>query len=327
MNNETKPSVFITCHIPTPAFERIQEKLSGKFLIKQRDVQEVIPRSELLKSVEDVEGLFCILEDKIDAELLEKAKKLKVVSTMSVGYDHINIEECTKRSILVGNTPGCLTETTADLTLALMLATCRRVPEAVNAVKEGLWGSWQPEWMCGRDLHGSTVGIVGLGRIGVAVARRLLGFGCKIIYTGPKEKAEGKELSAQFVDMDTLLRESDFISSHCPLNQHTKNLFNATVFSKMKKTAIFVNTTRGGVVDQDALYDALANRQIYAAGIDVTVPEPLPPTHKLLTLPNLVVFPHIGSATINTRTQMAMLAANNLIAGVLGEKIPHEVTK
>jgi len=322
----SQPSVYITCRIPNPAFERINTQLEKKANINYRNVQQIIPRYELLKSVEQITGLFCILEDKIDSEFLNAAKNLKVISTMSVGYDHINIEECKKRGILVGNTPGCLTETTADLTLALMLATCSRLPEAVHAVKNGSWGSWQPEWMCGRDLSGSTVGIFGFGRIGFTVAKRLTGFGCRILYTGNREKDEAKKVNAQFVDMDTLLKESDFVTVHCPLNQQTKNLFNTSVFNKMKKTAIFINTTRGGVVDQDSLYDALANNTIYAAGIDVTSPEPLPTNHKLLTLPNLVVLPHVGSATINTRTQMAMLAADNLIAGVLDEKVPHEVT-
>jgi len=167
--------------------------LEKKANINYRNVQQVIPRSEFLKSVEQITGLFCILEDKIDSELLDAAKNLKIISTMSVGYDHINIDECKKRGILVGNTPGCLTETTADLTLALMLATCRRLPEAVNAVKNGSWGSWQPEWMCGRDLNESTVGIFGFGRIGFAVAKRLTGFGCRILYTGNREKDEAKK--------------------------------------------------------------------------------------------------------------------------------------
>jgi len=322
---ENKPSVFITCHIPKPALDKINSQLDSKFIVKHRDIQSVIPRAEFLKSVEDIEGLFCILEDKIDAELLIKAKNLKIVSTMSVGYDHINVEECKKRNIKIGNTPGCLTETTADLTLALLLATSRRIPEAVNAVKDGSWGSWQPEWMCGRDLYGSTVGIVGLGRIGIAVAKRLQGFGCNILYTGSKERPEAKEVNAKFVDLDTLLKESDFVSPHCPLNQHTKNLFNSTLFNKMKKTAIFVNTTRGGVVDQDALYDALTNGKIQAAGLDVTTPEPLPTDHRLFKLDNCLILPHVGSADVAARHQMAQICVDNLLNFFDGKPMVHQL--
>ncbi len=219
-----------------------------------------------------------------------------------------------------------LTDTTADLTLALILATARRLPESIDAVKSGEWSTWKPEWMTGRDLYGSTVGIVGLGRIGAAVARRLTGFDCRLLYSGstPKPDVAGP-LHAEFVDLDTLLAESDFVSLHCPLNTATQNLVNAAFLHKMKATAILVNTTRGGVVDQAALYAALVSGEIAAAGLDVTTPEPLPTDHPLLTLPNCVILPHIGSASIATRTKMAQMATANLLAGLQGQPLPNPV--
>lgn len=181
----------------------------------------------------------------MDEELLQRAKSLKVVSTISVGYDHVDVAACQKRNILMGNTPGILTETTADLTLALLLATARRIPEAADAVKTGKWGNWRLNWMCGKDIFNSTVGIVGMGRIGEAVARRLMGFNCKILYSGSKEKPEMEtKYNAKYVDFETLLRESDIVTAHCPLTEKTKFLFNKHTFSLMKESAIFINTTR-----------------------------------------------------------------------------------
>jgi glyoxylate/hydroxypyruvate reductase len=209
-----------------------------------------------------------------------------------------------------------------------MLATARRIPEAVNAVKNGEWGSWVPLWMCGQDVHGSTVGIVGCGRIGKAFARRLLGFDLKAcLYTDavrlPEE--EEKRLNLTFTTMDDLLARSDFVVPHCPLLPETTKMFNADVFKKMKKTAIFINTTRGPVVDQDALVHALQTGEILAAGLDVTTPEPLPPSHPLNNLPNCVVLPHIASATMQTRGDMAALAAANAIAGISGKPLPKQI--
>jgi lactate dehydrogenase-like 2-hydroxyacid dehydrogenase len=291
------------------------------------DSDEPIPRETLLEWVQGIDGLYCLLTERIDGELLDAAgPQLRVVSTMSVGYDHVDIAACKERGVLVGNTPGVLTETTADLALALLLAAARRLPEAVDAVRNGGWQAWKPEWMAGRDLYGSTVGIVGLGRIGAAVARRLIGFDCRILYSGGSRKDDlARALNAQYVEMDTLLSESDFISVHCPLNEQTRNLFSTETLRKMKPTAILVNTSRGGVVDQDALYHALKEGVIGGAGLDVTTPEPLPTDHPLLTLPNCVVLPHIGSASIATRTEMALIAADNLIAGVQGKPLPAAV--
>jgi len=319
----SKPTVVLTRNIPRAAAARLHEACQ----VRAWESDEPIPRETLLEWVRGVDGLYCLLTDHVDAELLDAAgDSLRVVSTMSVGYDHVDVEACRERGIAVGNTPGVLTDTTADLAVALLLATARRLPEAINAVKEGAWPPWQPEWMTGRDVFGSTVGVVGLGRIGAAFAKRLSGFDCRILYTGPKPKPDVAEpLGADFVDMDTLLAESDFISIHAPYNEETHHLFDAAAFGKMKPTAVLINTSRGGTVDQDALYRALVDGEIGAAGLDVTTPEPLPADHELLTLPNCVILPHIGSASIATRTKMALMAADNLIAGVRGEPLPNGV--
>ncbi len=287
------------------------------------DSDEPIPRETLLEWVQGTQGIYCLLTERIDDELLDAAgPSLKVVSTMSVGYDHVDVAACRKRNVAVGNTPGVLTDTTADLAVTLMLAAARRLPEAIDAVRNGEWSTWKPEWMAGYDLYGSAVGIVGLGRIGSAVARRVRGFDCRILYYDPyPNDAVAAAVGAEYADMDTLLAESDFITIHCQLTPETHNLFNAAAFHKMKKHAILVNTSRGGTVDHDALYDALKQGEIAAAGLDVTIPEPLPPDHKLLTLPNCVVLPHIASASYATRSKMAVLAADNLIAGVTGQPL------
>jgi lactate dehydrogenase-like 2-hydroxyacid dehydrogenase len=319
----SKPKVVLTRNIPQAAEDRLQEACD----VQQWESDEPIPRETLLEWVAGVDGIYCLLTDRIDAELLDAAgEQLRVVSTMSVGYDHVDVDACRERGVAVGNTPGVLTDTTADLAVALMLATARRLPEAINAVKEGAWPPWQPEWMTGQDVFGSTVGIVGLGRIGAAVAQRLTGFDCRILYAGPHPKpAVADPLGAAYVDMDTLLAESDFISIHAPYNEDTHHMFNVDALAKMKSNAILINTSRGGTVDQEALYHALVDGQIAAAGLDVTTPEPLPSDHELLTLPNCVILPHIGSASIATRTKMALMAADNLIAGVRGESLPNGV--
>lgn len=319
----TRPHVVVTRAIPQAGLERVQEQCE----VRHWDSDEPIPRAQLLEWVAGCDGLYCLLTEQIDDALLDAAgPQLKVVSTMSVGYDHIHVDACRRRGVAVGNTPGVLTDTTADLAVALLLATARRLVEGAEAVKAGQWSTWKPEWLTGPDLHGSTVGIVGLGRIGAAVARRLQGFDCTILYSGPNAKPDVADpLGARYVDMETLLAESDFISIHCPLNDETRNLFDAAAFAAMKPTAILINTSRGGTVDQAALYQALSSGQIAAAGLDVTSPEPLPADDPLLTLPNCVVLPHIGSASIATRTRMATMAADNLVAGVRGEPLPNPV--
>ena len=315
-----KPTVLITRRIPAPLVERIAADCSVRYW----DSNDTLGRAELLAQAAGVDGIYCLIPDRIDAEVLDAAgPSLRVVSTMSVGVDHIDVAVCKSRNVVIGHTPDVLTETTADLTLALMLATTRRLPEAMAAVRDGSWGTWHPFWMTGIDLYGSTVGIVGLGRIGVAVARRLHGFGCTVLYTGRRPNEEhAAEAQASFRTLDDLLAESDIVTLHCPLTAETRHLIDAVALGKMMRTALLINTSRGPVVDQDALYAALADGTIAAAGLDVTTPEPLPTDHPLLTLPNCVVLPHIGSATVATRQRMAAIAADNLIAGVLGRSLP-----
>lgn len=315
--------VLVTRNIPQQAIETVRDACE----VKQWENDAPIPRDVLLEWVRGVDGVYCLLTERIDGALLDAAgPQLKIVSTMSVGYDHVDLPALRARGVALGNTPGVLTETTADLALALLLTAARRLPEAWSAAKDGTWGPWQPEWMTGRDVHGSTVGIVGLGRIGAAVARRLLGFGCRIVYSGPRPRPELAEpLGATYLSFEQLLAESDFVSIHCPLNDATRHLFGAAAFSSMKPTAILINTSRGPVVDQEALYQALKRGQIAAAGLDVTTPEPLPVDNPLFTLPNCVVLPHIGSASIATRLHMALMAAENLIAGVEGKPLPNGV--
>lgn len=315
---------LITAPIPAAAVERVTQEIEASF---QYTAQPVMPRGELLEAVIGVEGILCLLNDRIDAELLDAAgESLKVVSTMSVGFDHIDVQACRERGVAIGNTPGVLTETTADLTLALLLATARRLPEGMAAVRDGSWGAWQPEWMVGRDLAGATVGIVGMGRIGQAVARRLTGFGCRILYSGTGEKENlDPALGASYRTLEKLLEESDFVTLHCPYNERTHHLMNRATLARMKPSAILINTTRGGVVDQEALWEALDSGTIAAAGLDVTTPEPLPTDHPLLALPNCTILPHLGSASIATRTRMALMAADNLIAGINGVPLPNAV--
>lgn len=286
-----------------------------------------VPREELLKNIEGKDGLYCILADKIDKEVLDKAgPNLKVIGTMSVGVDHIDLQETKKRNIKVGYTPNILTDATAELTVALLLATSRRLLEASQEVHNGGWSSWAPQWMCGPGLNNSTVGIVGFGRIGQAVARRLKPFNVsKILYHGRSDKPEAVETGAERVPFDELLQKSDFVIVTCALTPDTKDLFDDKAFKKMKSNAIFVNTSRGGVVVQDALIDALKNKTILAAGLDVMTPEPLPLDSPLLKMKNCVLLPHIGSASIETRINMAMLTSNNIIAALKNKDMPAEL--
>ncbi len=319
----SKPTVVVTRQLPPTAISPILEKCNARYW----DSEEPIERGTLLEWVQGADGLYCLLTDTVDDELLDAAGPgLRVVATMSVGYDHVDVAALGKRGIILGNTPGVLTETTAELAVALLLATARRLPEGTHAVEGGTWPIWRPMWMTGRDIHGSTVGIVGLGRIGAAFARMLGGFGCRILYTGPREKPEAAcAVNATFAPMDALLQESDFVAVHCPLNEQTRALFSTDAFGKMKTTAVLINTSRGGVVDQDALYQALVQGEIAAAGLDVTDPEPLPADHPLVSLENCVILPHIGSATIATRTKMAVMTTENLLAGVEGRPLPNQV--
>ncbi|XP_044877196.1 glyoxylate reductase/hydroxypyruvate reductase [Mauremys mutica] len=317
--------VFVTRRIPREGLAALSQ--AGVCSIQQWDSDEPIPRSELLAGVAGKHGLLCLLSDRIDKEVLDAAgSNLKVISTLSVGVDHLALEEIKKRGIRVGYTPDILTDATAELSVALLLATCRRLPEAVEEVKNGGWTTWKPLWMCGYGLSGSTVGIIGLGRIGQAVARRLKPFGVKkFLYTGSHPKPESAvEFQADFVPLAKLAEESDFVVVTCSLTPDTKGMCNKDFFSQMKKTSVFINTSRGAVVNQEDLYQALVSGQIVAAGLDVTTPEPLPTDNPFLSLKNCVILPHIGSATYATRSAMSVLSANNLLAGLKGESMPSE---
>lgn len=282
------------------------------------------PRPVLLEQVAGIHGLLCLLTDQIDGPLLDAAgPQLQVVSQMAVGVDNIDLAACTARGIPVGHTPGVLTEATADLTMALLLGTARRLVAGADAVREGRWQTWEPLGFTGPDVHSSTVGIVGLGRIGMAVARRLQGFDVRLLYHNRSPRPEAAEMGAIYVDLDTLLAESDFVLLLTALTPETHHLINAGRLRQMKPTATLINTSRGEVVDQEALLAALQAGEIAYAGLDVTTPEPLPPDHPLLDLPNVTVLPHIGSASRPAREKMAHMAAQNLLAGLHGEPFPH----
>jgi lactate dehydrogenase-like 2-hydroxyacid dehydrogenase len=319
-----KPKVFVTRAIPEVGLRLIQESCSI-------DVwpEETPPPIDILhEKVRGIDGLLCLLTENIDAELMDHAgKQLKVISSYAVGYDNIDIQAATERGILVTNTPGVLMETTADLAFSLLMSAARRIVEGVDYVKAGKWVTWGPKTLLGRDVHGATLGIIGLGEIGSAVAQRALGFDMDIIYYDHKSRPEITEKTGARMceSLDELLSSADFISLHVPLTSETRHLIDANAFKKMKETAILINTSRGQVVDSDALYDALKTRQIAYAALDVTDPEPLPVNHKLLTLENCIVIPHLGSASIATRNKMAVIAAENLIAALSGERPKHIV--
>uniref|UniRef100_A0A3Q2QH66 Glyoxylate reductase/hydroxypyruvate reductase n=1 Tax=Fundulus heteroclitus TaxID=8078 RepID=A0A3Q2QH66_FUNHE len=321
------PRVYVTRQIPPEGLKILRD--SGQVQFELWDSDDVpVPRKELLQKVKGVDGLLCVLTEKIDAELLDAAgPNLKVLSTMSVGFDHLSLEELKKRGIRVGYTPEVLTDAVAELTVALLLATSRRLIEATHEAKTGGWGTWRTLWLCGYELANSTVGILGLGRIGVAIAERLAPFKVKkFIYTDVAPRPElAKAINAEYVSLDELAKQSDFLSVCCALTPETKEVCNKDLFKKMKNTSIFINTSRGGVVNQEDLYEALSTGQIAGAGLDVTVPEPLPTNHPLFTLKNCVILPHVASASYSTRNAMSALAANNLLLGLRGQPMIKEL--
>nr|XP_026692964.1 glyoxylate reductase/hydroxypyruvate reductase [Ciona intestinalis]XP_026692965.1 glyoxylate reductase/hydroxypyruvate reductase [Ciona intestinalis] len=319
-----KLDILITRNIPGAALKLLRER----FKVDIWPSDEVIPRPTLLSKIKDKDGVLCLLTDQINKEVLDKAgERLRVVSTISVGVDHVDTVECTKRGIKVGNTPDILTAATAELTVGLLISTSRRIVEGTHAARNGDWGAWKLMWMCGPTLDGATVGLFGLGRIGTAVVQRLKAFGVKkFLYNTANKKNNNfeKNLGVQFASFHDLLHESDFIISCCALNKSTAGIFNKNAFEKMKNSSIFINISRGGVVNQEDLYHALSHNIIRGAGIDVTTPEPLPTDHPLFSLKNCVVTPHIGSATEKTRMEMTMLAVQNLICGLDGTEMPAE---
>ena len=320
----SRPRVFVTRVIPDEGLDRVRDACDLDLWTEELPP----PREELLRRVAGVDGLLSLLTDRVDDELLDAAgPQLKVVSNFAVGFDNIDVEACTRRRIPAGNTPGVLTETTADLAFALLMAAARRIPESVDYVREGRWRTWGPMLLMGVDVHGATLGIVGFGRIGREMARRGRGFGMRILYhdVHPASPDDEAELGARRVEMDELLRESDFVTLHVNLTEETHHLIGADALRAMKQTAVLVNTSRGPVVDSEALERALRDGEIFAAGLDVTDPEPLPADHPLVTLPNCIVVPHIASASRVTRGKMAAMAAANLLAGLGGERLPTPV--
>jgi glyoxylate reductase len=320
-----RPRVFVARRIPDEGLVPIEAACDADIW-----ADDLPPdRDELLRRVAGCDGILTLLTDRVDDELLDAAgPQLRVVSNYAVGFDNIDVAACARRGVAVGNTPGVLTETTADLAWALLMAAARRLPEGDRYVRAGKWLTWGPMLLLGPDVHGATLGIVGFGRIGQAVARRAAGFGMRILYHDlaelPSEVSD--PLGATFVSLEALLAQSDFISLHVNLTAETRHLINARTLAAMKPTAVLVNTSRGAVIDQIALADALRDGTIWAAGLDVTDPEPIPMDDPLVGLDNCLIVPHIASATRATRGKMAAMAAANLLAGVRGEPLPTPVT-
>jgi lactate dehydrogenase-like 2-hydroxyacid dehydrogenase len=303
--------VFVTRHLPGDAVERLRESVEVDLWSEPTPPGEEILRDRAA----DADGLLCLLTDRIDAKLLDRCPRLRVISNMAVGVDNIDLGAAWERAIAVGNTPDVLTDATADLTMALLLAAARRLPEGIAAVRSGEWGPWSPEWLLGLELRGARLTIVGMGRIGSAVAERARGFGMEVARAGrPGTDAFYEALG-----------DADVVSLHCPLTADTRGLIDVRALAAMKPGSILINTARGSIVDQEALADALREGRLRAAALDVTDPEPLPTGHPLLDAPRLIVLPHLGSATDRTRERMASLAVANLEAGLVGDPLPHPV--
>ena len=315
-----RPSVYVTRRIPEAGLQMIRE--SCDLRLWEGDMPP--PREVLEGEVRDSDGILCLLTESIDAALIAQGERLRVISQLAVGVDNIDLETATARGIPVGHTPGVLTEATADMTFALLMSGARRIPEGVDKVRAGRWLTWEPMGLLGADVWGATLGIVGLGRIGTAVALRAQGFRMRILYYDVgRSPAKEAELGVEYADLETLLAEADFVSLHCPLIPATHHLIDEEALQRMKPTAILVNAARGPVVDADALIRALREGWIRGAALDVTDPEPIPADHPLVGLSNCIIVPHIASATVTARERMATMAAENLLAGLRGERLPY----
>jgi glyoxylate reductase len=320
MARTVRPRVFVTRQLPGEALGRL-----GRH-VELRVWEEELPpsRDALLAEAALAEGLVTLLTDPVDARLLAATPSLRAVSNVAVGYDNIDVPACTARRIPVGHTPGVLTDTTADFAFALLMGLARRVAEADAFVRAGKWRTWSPTLLLGTDIHGATLGIVGLGAIGAAVARRARGFGMRVLYVGRHARPELEaELGVRRVDKATLLAESDVVSLHVPLSPETRHWLGRAELAAMKPGALLVNTARGGVVDQEALIEALRDGRLGGAALDVMDPEPLPTDSPLMTLPNVLLAPHIASASHATRGRMASMAVDNLLAALEGRRPPH----
>ena len=316
----SRPRVYVTRRLAGGALDLLSQHAD----VEGWEGELPPPSEELRRQAATSDGLLTLLTDRVDQALLEAAPRLLVVSNMATGFDNIDVAAASRHNVLVTRTPGVLNETVADFTFALLLAAARRVAEADRHVRRGLWRTWGPQVMLGHDVHGATLGIVGLGGIGTGVARRARGFGMRVVYHSrtPKPALE-RRYRLTSVTLDALLRQADFVSLHAPLTPETRHLIGERELRLMKPTAVFVNTARGPLVDQKALYHALVERRIAAAALDVTDPEPIDPDDPLLTLDNVIVTPHIASASVATRSRMAMLAAQNLLTA-LGGRVPKD---
>ncbi len=322
MNTSTnaKASVYVTRRIPEAGLGKIREACNVRLWGNETPPS----KTTIIREVTHCKGLLCLLTDPIDAEVIEAGKDLRVISQYAVGVDNVDLAAATEKGIPVGHTPGVLTEATADMTFALLMAIARRIPEGIEKVKAGQWRTWEPMGLLGTDVWGATLGIVGLGRIGTAVARRARGFAMRILYHDPQRHPGLEEkLGLVYASLEDLLTQSDFVSLHCPLNEETQHLIDEEALEQMDASAMLINAARGPIVDTEALMHALREGQIAGAALDVTDPEPLPADHPLLKLSNCIVVPHVASATVSARNRMATMAAENLLAGLRGEPLPY----
>jgi glyoxylate reductase len=317
----SKPRIFVTRVIPEKGLEMLRQDANVE--VWQDPLPP--PYEVLVQKVRGMDALLCLLTDRIDGNLIDAiGPQVRVISQMAVGFDNIDVAAATARGIPIGNTPGVLTDTTADFAWSLLMAAARRVVEGDKFARAGKWKTWGPIDFLGPDVTGATLGIIGFGRIGQGLAKRAQGFDMRILYFDTRRHAETEKIyGAQYADLETLLRESDFVSLHTDLSKETYHLMDDVRLKRMKPTGILINTARGPIIDSDALYRALSSGTIAYAALDVTEPEPMQAAHPLLTLDNVIVTPHIASASFQTRNKMATMAAANLIAGLKGERVPN----
>jgi len=320
--------IFVTRRLPGPALDRLSQQHEVEIWPDRLPP----PYERLCEHLQHADGLLSTISDRIDAPLIDQATDLKAIANYAVGYDNVDVDAATRRGIPVGNTPDVLTDATADLAFTLLLASARRLLEAAATVTDGTWDTWDPRGLLGRSVHGATLGIIGAGRIGQAVAKRATGFEMEVLVAGRPSPDEDDDARQQTppdgrTPILEVLQRSDFISIHCPLTEQTRHLIDTEALRLMKPTAILINTARGPIVDQRALAAALRDGQIAGAGLDVTDPEPLPADDPLLAAPNLIVAPHIGSATHEARELMAELSVDNLLAALKSEPMPHQINR
>ena len=314
-----QPKIYVTRRIPESGIELLRKTCD----VEIWDSDDVVPRDTFLQAVSDKDAVLCLLTEKVDAETLDVAKNVKIFANMAVGFDNIDVDACTQRGIMASNTPGVLTDTTADFAFTLLMAAARRIREGHEFVHAGKWETWGPLLLMGQDIHHATLGLIGLGRIGAEMARRGQGFSMRIIYNDVVRREDlEEEFGLEYADFETVLKESDFVSLHVPYLPATHHLISTEQLAMMKSSAVLINSARGAIVDPQALYTALKTGEIWAAGLDVTEPEPIPMDDPLLTLDNCLIAPHIASASFNTRSDMSELAANNILAALSGDRPP-----